>query len=169
MNIQHAYDEFHFKKNLYESANEEINGSKQSKKELPETAQNQIKLIEKFFETTSKEDAMKYLIDILVFQKNTFLKSLRHHIDRLEKYFNSYTVFFEIPEMKTTNLCEGWFKQTKPEKLKKGYKTIDGLKAIANMITVRINYNWQEELGLEFDFSSALNALLGALKTKFHC
>ena len=69
--------------------------------------------------------------------------------------------------MKTTNLCESWFHQTKPEKLKHGYKTMDGLKAIANMVTVRINYDWQEKLHCKFDFSSALDMLLGALKAKF--
>ena len=167
MNIQHVYDEFHFKKNLYESANEEIYGSKYTKKELPEYVLNQIKLIEYFFETPSKVEAKKHLKGTLVFQKNTFLKSLQHHINRLETYFDNYTKFFEVPQMKTTNLCEGWFKQTKPEKLKKGYKTMEGLKTIANMIAVRINYNWQKELGLEFDFSLALDALLGTLKTKF--
>ena len=69
--------------------------------------------------------------------------------------------------MKTTNLCESWFHQTKPEKLKKGYKTINGLKAIANMIAVRINYDWQNDLHYQFDFSLALDGLLGALKAKF--
>ncbi len=167
INIQHVYDEFHFKKNLYESANEEIYGSKHTKKELSEHVINQIKLIEHFFETPSKEAAKNYLKKILVFQKNTLLKSLQHHIGRLEKYFENYTVFFEIPEMKTTNLCEGWFKQTKPEKLKNGYKTMKGLKAIANMITVRINYHWQIMLDLEFDFSLALDGLMGALKAKY--
>ncbi len=167
MNIQHVYDEFHFKKSLYESSNNEIFGSKYTKKELPKNVINQIKLIEFFFETASKNEAKKYLKETLIFQRNTFLKSLQHHIGRLKRYFNNYTVFFEVPEMKTTNLCEGWFKQTKPEKLKKGYKTIKGLKAIANMIAVRINYDWQEKLSLKFDFSLALNVLLGTLKAKF--
>jgi len=76
-------------------------------------------------------------------------------------------MFFEILEMKTTNLCESWFHQTKPEKLKKGYKTMDGLKAIANMVAVRITHNWQEVLDLTFDYSLALDGLLGALKAKF--
>jgi transposase-like protein len=167
LNISHVYDEFHFKKNLYESANEEINGIKHSKKELPEHVMNQIKSIESFFETSSKKDARKYLDNKLIFPKNTFIKSLRHHIIRLEKYFDDYTFFFEIPQMKTTNLCEGWFKQTKPEKLKKGYKTMTGLKTIANMIAVRINYDWKNKLRLEFDVSTALEILLGVVKTKY--
>jgi len=38
---------------------------------------------------------------------------------------------------------------------------------IANMVAVRINYDWQEKLHCKFDFSSALDVLLGALKAKF--
>ena len=167
MNIIHVYDEFHFKKNLYESANEEIYGTKHTKKELPEHVLNQIKMMEDFFETPSKDAAKKYLEKTLIFQKNTFLKSLQHHINRLKTYFENYTYFFEIPEMKTTNLCEGWFGRTKPQKLKKGYKTMEGLKAIANLLAVRINYDWQKKLNLKFDFSLALNMLLGTIKTKF--
>ena len=166
LDIQHVYDEFHFKKNLYESANEEIFGNKYSKEKLPEHIVNQIKLIEAFFDTESKEKAETYL-DSLIFQKLTFIKSLRHHIMRLDKYFDDYTMFFEILEMKTTNLCESWFHQTKPEKLKKGYKTMEGLKAVANMVAVRITYNWQQVLDLKFDYSLALDGLLGALKAKF--
>jgi len=164
--IQHVYDEFHFKKNLYESANEELFGSKHSKKELPEHIINQIKLVEGFFATESKEKARIYL-DTLIFQKLTFIKSLRHHMMRLDDYFDDYTMFFEILEMKTTNLCEGWFRRTKPEKLKKGYKTINGLRAIANTVAIRINYDWQNVLNCKFDFTGALNGLLGALKAKF--
>ncbi len=41
--------------------------------------------------------------------------------------------------MKTTNLCEQWFSRTKPKKLKREYKTREGIKAIANMIAVKIN------------------------------
>jgi len=166
LDIQHVYDEFHLKKNLYESANEEIFGNKYSKNQLPEHIVNQIKLIEAFFDTESKQKARTYL-DSLIFQNLTFIKSLRHHIIRLDKYFDDYTMFFEILEMKTTNLCESWFHQTKPEKLKKGYKTMDGLKAIANMVAVRITHNWQEVLDLTFDYSLALDGLLGALKAKF--
>jgi len=166
LNIKHVYDAFHFMKNLYESANEELFGNKHTKKELPEHVLNQIKLIEKFFDTSSKEEAREHL-SRLIFEKNTFLKSLRHHIFRLEKYFDDYTKFFEVPEMKTTNLCESWFHQTKPKKLKREYKTIEGLKAIANMVAVRINYNWQKALGYEFDFSLALDGLLGTLKAKY--
>jgi hypothetical protein len=166
-NIEHVYDAFHFMKNLYESANEELFGNKYSKKELPENVLNTIKIIKAFFDVKSKEEAEKYLKDTLLFQKNTFLKSLQHHILRLKKYFNDYTKFIEIPQMKTTSLCESWFHQTKPEKLKKGYKTMNGLKAIANMITVRINYDWQKELQCKFDFSLALDGLLGVLKAKF--
>ncbi|MEA3430543.1 MAG: hypothetical protein U9R08_04695, partial [Nanoarchaeota archaeon] len=118
-------------------------------------------------ETPSKEAAKGYLKKTLVFQKDTFLKSLQHHMGRLEKYFEDYTIFFEIPEMKTTNLCEGWFRRTKPEKLKKGYKTMEGLKAIANMVAVRINYHWQTALDYEFDYSLALDGLMGALKAKY--
>jgi len=166
MNIEHVFDAFHFMKNLYESANWELFGNKQSKEKLPEHALNQIKLIESFFDVKTKEEAQTLLLS-LISQKNTFLKSLRPHILRLKNYFADYTKFIEIPQIKTTNLCESWFHQTKPEKLKKGYKTINGLKAIANTVTVRINYDWQEKLHCKFDFSSALDLLLGALKAKF--
>jgi len=167
MNIKHVFDAFHFMKNLYESANLELFGNKQSKKKLPENVLTQIKLIEAFFDAKSKGEVDKYLKDTLLFQKDTFLKSLQPHISRLKDYFEDYTQFIDIPQMKTTNLCESWFHQTKPEKLKHGYKTMDGLKVIANMVAVRINYDWQEKLHCKFDFSSALDVLLGALKAKF--
>lgn len=167
LSIGHVYDAFHFEKNLYESANEEIHGNKYSKKALPDCVINQIKIINSFFDSKTKEEAKAYLNRTLLFQKNIFLKSLQHHISRLEKYFDDYTRFIDVPEMKTTNLCESWFHQTKPEKLKKGYKTISGLKAVANMVAVRINYDWQKELHCKFDFSLALDGLLGAIKAKF--
>jgi len=167
VNIKHVYDAFHFMKNLYESANEELFGNKYSKEKLPENVLNQIKIIEAFFDVKSIGEAKKYLKDTLLFQKDTFLKSLQHHIFRLKKYFKDYTMFVEVPQIKTTSLCESWFHQTKPEKLKKGYKTMKGLKKIANMLTMRINYDWQKELRCKFDFSLALDGLLGALKAKF--
>lgn len=167
LNIDHVFDAFHFMKNLYESANEELFGNKYSKEKLPEHVLNQIKLIESFFDCKSKEGAETLLKETLLFQKATFLKSLQHHILRLKKYFDDYTKFVDIPQMKTTSSCESWFHQTKPEKLKKGYKTMKGLKDIANMITVKINYEWQKTLNYEFDFSTALDGLLGALKAKF--
>jgi hypothetical protein len=166
MNIEHVYDAFHFMKNLYESANEELFGNKHSKKELPQHVLNQIKVIEAFFDVESKREARRHLSK-LVYEKQTFLKSLRQHVDRLEEHFDSYTKFLDVPQMKTTSLCESWFHQTKPEKLKKGYKTMEGLRAIANMVTVRINYDWQKELECQFDFSLALDGLLGVLKAKF--
>ena len=118
------------------------------------------------FKPGEKDDAKKYLQDTLIFQKQTFIKNLREHIDRLDNYFDNYTYFFEVPEMKTTNLCENWFHRTKPEKLKHGYKTMKGLKSIANLITVRINYNLAQLLNLGFDYTRALNVLLGSLKAK---
>lgn len=166
MKIKHTYDSFHFKKNLYENANEEIFGMRNTKKELPEHVKNQIKLIEKFFDITSKDEAKKYLHNILIYQKQTFIRNLRDCIMKLETYFDNYTYFFEVPQMKTTNLCESWFHRTKPEKLKHGYKTMKGLNAIANLVTVRINYDLKQALNLSFDFSEALNILLGALKAK---
>ena len=167
MNIKHSYDVFHFKKNLFEEANVEIFGVKNTKKVLPEYVTNQIKIIEHFFECSSKEDARLYLHNTLLFQKQTFIVNLRSAIERLETYFENYTLFFEIPEMKTTNLCENWFHRTKPEKLKHGYKTMYGLNTIANLITVRINYDLKKALNLNFDYTVALDVLLGALKAKF--
>jgi hypothetical protein len=166
MNIRHVYDAFHFQKNLYESANEQFFGAKNTKKTLPEHIINQINLIESFFDTSSKEEAKKYLQDTLIFQKQTFDSSLRPYIEKLNTYFDNYTYFFEVPEMKTTNLCESWFHRTKPEKLKHGYKTKFGLTSIANLITIRINYNLARALNLEFDYNAALNVLLGSLKAK---
>jgi hypothetical protein len=54
-----------------------------------------------------------------------------------------------------------------PKKLKQEYKTKNGIKAIANRIIVRINYDWQRVLGLKFYFTLALNRLLGTLKAKY--
>ena len=166
LNIRHAYDAFHFQKNLFESANVEIFGVKNTKKKLPEHVLNQIRLINSFFDLNSKEQSRTYLQNTLLFQKQTFIRSLQSHIERLDYYFDNYTFFFEVLQMKTTNLCEGWFHRTKPEKLKHGYKTMNGLKAIVNLITIRINYNLKNVLNLNFDYNNALNVLLGTLKAK---
>ncbi len=166
LNIQHVYDAFHFNKNLYESANEEIYGNKYSKKKLPKYVLNQIKEIELFFKVKNIKEAQSK-IDNLIFQKNTFIKSLRSHILRLKNNFKDYTFFLQIPEMKTTDLCEGWFSRTKPKKLKREYKTKKGIKAIANMLAVRICHDWQKVLDLEFDLSLALNGMLGVVKAKY--
>jgi hypothetical protein len=166
LNIEHVYDSFHFCKNLYESANEEIFGQKQTKKMLPDLIIEQIKMIENFFSSKTLDDA-KDNLNTLLFEKEYFIKGLRKHIYRLKQNFRDYTYFLEIPEMKTTNLCEGWFSRTKPKKLKREYKTKKGIKAIANMIAVRINYNWKEVLDLNFDITLTLNAVLGLMKTKY--
>ncbi len=166
LNIQHVYDAFHFNKNLYESANYELFGNQQSKKELPPVVLTQIKLIEEFFKVKNIQEAQTK-IDELFHQRDTFIKSLRHHIYRLKNNFKDYTFFLQVQEMKTTDLCEGWFSRTKPKKLKREYKTRKGLKSIANMVAVRICHDWQKALNLEFDFSLALNGMLGALKGKF--
>lgn len=94
--IEHVYDSFHFEKNLYESANEEIFGNKYSKKQLPDHVLNQIKTINSFFNSQTEEEANTFLTGTLLFQKNTFLKSLQHHILRLEKYFDDYTILTDI-------------------------------------------------------------------------
>lgn len=166
LTIQHVYDAFHFNKNLYESANEQLYGSKQTKKELPKNVLNQIKLIEDFFKMKNKNEAQTK-VNQLYYERNTFIKALRHHIYRLKDNFEDYTYFFKVLEMKTTNLCEGWFGRTKPKKLKREYKTRDGIKAVANLMAVRINYDWKEVLDLKFDFSLALGGMMGALKAKF--
>jgi hypothetical protein len=166
LNIQHVYDAFHFSKNLYESANEEIFGIKQTKKKLPDLILKQIKMIEDFFNSKTLIDAQNKL-NQLIFEKEYFIKGLKQHIFRLKNNFKDYTYFLEVPEMKTTNLCEGWFSRTKPKKLKREYKTREGIKAIANMIAVRINYNWKKELDLNFDVSLALDASLGLIKSKY--
>lgn len=118
LNIQHVYDSFHFSKNLYESANEEIFGMKQTKKTLPDLILRQIKNIEDFFNSKNLTDAQNKL-NQLIFEKEYFIKGLKKHIFRLKNNFKDYTYFLKITEMKTTNLCEGWFSRTKPKKLKR--------------------------------------------------
>ncbi len=166
MNIHHVYDAFHFGKNSYENANYELFGNKQSKKELPENIINQIEQIYLFFNAKNKKHA-KEIIDKLVFEKNTFIKSLRNQISRLKNNFEDYTYYLDVPSMKTTNLCEGWFGRTKPKKIKREYKTRLGLKAISNMLALKINYNWKIALNMDFDYTNALNGLLGLVKAKY--
>lgn len=166
MNVQHVYDAFHFIQNLYKSANKEIFGVEETKKELPKFIINQIETIHSFFRTKDINEAQEK-VNELFSERWTFIKALRDPIFRLKHYFKDYTYFLEIPEMKTTDLCEGWFARTKPKKLKREYKKRIGIRSIANMLAVRINYNWKEKLDMDFDFSQALNGLLGIIKAKY--
>ncbi|MBU0459913.1 MAG: hypothetical protein KJ771_03830 [Nanoarchaeota archaeon] len=135
-NIKHAYCIFHLKKNLFEVSNKFIFGCMQTKKILPGNVLNQIKEIEKVIDSPTKQEFDKNL-KILKQQINTFIKPLQDQIIRLRKYEKNYTLHKEFPFLRTTNTCEQWFGQTKPEKVKKGFKTKNGLINVLKALAVK--------------------------------
>jgi len=166
LHIRHAYCIFHFKGNLYEVCNYHFFGSRTSKKELPEYVINQIKIICNAVDAHSKHEFLKCLRD-LKHQINTFIPPLQNQIKRLKNYQKNYSLYKEFPHLRTTNLCEQWFGRTKPEKLKKGYKTKKGLLLIAKSLAVKILYpNWKNMVNLSKDITDATNLLITALNYK---
>ena len=166
LKIRHAYCIFHFKKNLYEVCNKEIFGVMQTKKGLPEHVMNQIKELEDVIDMPTKEGFETGLKD-LEFQRLTFIKALQDQIKRLRKYAKNYSLHKDFPFLRTTNLAEHWFGQTKPEKIKKGYKTKQGILQSAQALAVKIcNLNWKSKLNVVRDINDATFMLISGLIRK---
>ena len=163
LNIKHSYCVFHFKKNLFEVSNKYIFGSMQTKRQLPEHVINQITEIEKVVDSFTEDDFDKNL-NILEYQKQTFIKPLQDQILRLKKYKINYKLHKEYPFLRTTNLCEGWFGRTKPTKVKKGYKTKNGLLRVLKALAIKIiDVSWQTKLQITKDIQNATELLISAL------
>lgn len=168
LKIRHAYCVFHFKKNLYEVSNKEIFGVMQTKKELPIHVKNQIKELERVIDLPTLEEFEAGLKN-LEFQKLTFIKALRDQIKRLRKYAKNYSLHKEFPFLRTTNMAEHWFGQTKPEKVKKGFKTKKGVLRVLQALAVKIcSENWKDKLNIIRDVNDATYILISGLIRKKH-
>jgi transposase-like protein len=166
MNVKHSYCVFHFKKNLYEVSNKHIFGVMKTKKELPEHVISQIKELESLVDQPTRKEFFKTLQTTL-FQKQTFIPPLQDQIKRLKKYAENYALHKEYPFLRTTNMAEHWFGRTKPEKVKKGFKTKEGLIRVLRSLAVKItDVNWKQRLNLTRDINDATNLLISGLLKK---
>lgn len=166
LKIRHAYCVFHYKKNLYEVSNKEIFGVMHTKKELPKHVENQIEELGKVIDSPTKK-AFEEGLQNLEFQRQTFISALQDQIKRLRKYNQNYSLHKEFPFLRTTNVAEHWFGQTKPEKLKKGYKTKGGILRIAQALAVKIcNTDWKTKLNATRDINDATFILISGLTHK---
>ena len=162
--IKHSYCAFHYEKNTYNNAREFIFSSKYKKEKLPDYVKNQIKEIHKFFDVKTVEEAEEYL-QKMIHQKQTFIPPIQKQIERLRKYFAEYTLHIEFPFLKTTNHAEQYFSNTKPEKVKKGYKTEKGLKnIICNMAMKMMKGDWLKAIGRRNDYSAAMGLFTRLVK-----
>lgn len=166
LKLRHAYCIFHFKKNLYEVSNEFLFGAMQTKKVLPEHVQNQIKEIGIAIDMPTKEEFQNKL-RVLEHQIQTFIPPLRYQIKRMRRYEKNYSLHKEYPFLRTTNTCEQWFGQTKPEKIKKGYKTKEGLLRVVKALAVKITHTkWMQDLHVPKDIEAATDLLISSLVYK---
>jgi len=162
--IKHSYCAFHYEKNTYENSKIFLLKSKFKREKLPEYAINQIKELHKFFDAKSIKEAKEYL-KFLFHQKETFIEPVKKQIERINKYFAEYTLHIQYPFLKTTNHAEQYFSNTKPEKVKKGYKTEKGLRnIISNMAVKMMKKEWLKALGRENDFSAAMKLFTRLVK-----
>jgi len=166
MNVRHSYCVFHFKKNLYEVCNKYLFGVIQTKKELPEHIISQIKELESLVDQPTRGDFLKSLKTIL-HQKQTFINPLQDQIERVSRYSENYALHKEYPFLRTTNRAEQWFGRTKPEKVKKGFKTKKGLIEVLRALAVKItDANWKQRLNLTRDINDATKLLISGLLKK---
>jgi hypothetical protein len=162
--IHHSYCAFHFEKNSYQNTKESIFKSKWSREKIPEHASNHIKELHTFFDANSIEEAERTLA-YLFQQKETFIEPVQKQITRLKKYFKEYTLHIQFPFLKTTNHAEQYFSNTKPEKIKKGYKTEHGLRSmIKNMAVKMMRKQWLKALGRENDYAAAMKLFTRLVK-----
>lgn len=162
--IRHSYCAFHYEKNTYENSREFILKSKFKRDELPEYVTSQIKELHKFFDAKSVENAREFL-SLLIQQKSTFIEPIQKQIERLNKYFSEYTLHIQYPFLKTTNHAEQYFSNTKPEKIKRGYKTEKGLRNMIYNIAVKMmKKDWLKAIGRENDYSAAMQLFTRLVK-----
>jgi hypothetical protein len=163
LKIQHAYCIFHLKKNLFEVSNMFLFGAMQTKKELPIHIKNQIIEINNCVDSLSKE-LFSQNLKKLEHQIQTFIPPLRNQIKRIRYYEENYSLHKEFPFLRTTNTCEHWFGETKPEKMKKGYKTKQGLLNVLRVLAVKKTQNfWLNILKLPVDIKAANELLISTL------
>ncbi|MBU1976643.1 MAG: hypothetical protein KKA62_01680 [Nanoarchaeota archaeon] len=166
INVKHSYCIFHFKKNLYEVCNKHLFGVMQTKKELPEHIISQIKELEALVDQPTRRDFLKSLKTML-YQKQTFILPLQEQIKRVHKYAENYALHKEYPFLRTTNIAEHWFGRTKPEKVKKGFKTKEGLIKVLRALAVKItDINWKQRLNITKDINDATKLLISGLLKK---
>ncbi len=169
LKIKHSYCIFHFKKNLFEVSNKLLFGVTTTKKELPLSIKNQIKELEKVVDSTTSDEFDKNL-ELLKAQKQTFSKPLQGQIKRLNTYKEKYKLHIKFPFLRTTNAAEHWFGMTKPEKVKKGFKTKKGLLKVLQALAVKItNKNWKLALKIPKDITDATNLLVAIVKKEKYC
>lgn len=160
--IAHALCGFHFKSNLYEAANEYYFGTKHSREQLPEHLQNQIKEFDKVLDAPTIENAQTALQQ-LVYEKNTFIAPLQKQIYRLSKNKAEYFYHIQHPQVRTTDAAENFFSITKPEKIKKAYKTIRGLNGVLQGLRLKkATTDWLSQIGFRFNFKDTITLLVTA-------
>lgn len=161
--IKHAYCVFHFKQDLYETANEAWFGNKNSKEELPEHILNQIHMFDTVLDATSREIAEE-MLDKLVFEQHTFIKPLQKQILRLQKYKEEYLLQIMFSQIRTTDIAENFFSITKPAKIKHEYKTSWGLNAVLQTLNIKkSSKNWLDIIGFHFNFQDSLALLINSV------
>ena len=166
LNVKHSYCIFHFKKNLYEVCNKHLFGIVQTKKELPEYIISQIKELESLVDQPTRDSFLKFLKTIM-YQKQTFISPLQDQIERVHRYSKNYALHKEYPFLRTTNMAEHWFGRTKPEKVKKGFKTKNGLIKVLRALAVKItDTNWKQKLNVTRDINDATQLLISGLLKK---
>lgn len=166
LEVKHSYCIFHFKKNLYEVCNKHLFGVMQTKKELPSHILSQIKELEALVDRPTREEFLKSL-QKLEHQKQTFISPLQDQIKRVRKYAENYALHKKYPFLRTTNKAEHWFGRTKPEKVKKGFKTKNGLLKVLQALAVKItNSNWKQKLKITRDINDATQLLISGLLKK---
>ncbi|MFH1683205.1 MAG: hypothetical protein ABIA37_05415 [Candidatus Woesearchaeota archaeon] len=166
MNVKHSYCVFHFKKNLYEVCNKHLFGVTQTKKDLPDYVISQIKELENLVDQPTRKSFLESL-KTTIHQKQTFISPLQDQIKRVQKYTNNYALHKEYPFLRTTNMAEHWFGRTKPEKVKKGFKTKNGLIQVLRALAVKItDINWKQRLDITRDINDATKLLISGLLKK---
>ena len=160
--IAHALCVFHFKNNLYEAANEYYFGTKHSREQLPDHLQNQIKEFDKVLDALTIEDAQTALSQ-LVYEKNTFISPLQKQIYRLTKNKEEYLYQIQHQQVRTTDAAENFFSITKPDKIKKAYKTTWGLNGVLQTLRLKkATTSWLSQIGFRFNFKDAITLLVTA-------
>jgi hypothetical protein len=160
--IKHAYCVFHFKKGLYEIANESWFGNKNSKEDLPNHILNQIRLFDSILDAPSKEVAEANL-NKFIFEQHLFLKPLQKQLLKLQKYKEEYLLQITYPQIRTTDVAENFFSITKPTKIKHEYKTSWGLNAVLQTLKIKkSNKKWLNSIGFHFNFRDSLSLLLNS-------
>lgn len=117
---------FHFLKSLRKEASWYFN-----RKSIPKSERMQwavcVSSIHEVFRSSSLEEAEEKFGKV-VEMMDFVPRGIRKYIKRLIRDFHLYTAYFTDPNIaKTTNQVEEYYRQTDPKKIKKRYKTPQGL------------------------------------------